>query len=65
MHLLHGMNVTLDFINMGPVELRGARKKIQNEKLWHTVRFEPTTGTVPSLRVFFLISISQISIDVE
>ena len=47
MHLLRRMNVMLDFICMGSVDLQGLlerveSKEIQNEKFLSTVGFEPT-----------------------
>ena len=65
--LLPWMNVMLDFICMGPVELRGAwnKRKLQNEKTLSIVEFEPTPGTVLILRVYRLNPYSQISIVVN
>ena len=37
------MDVMLDFICMGPVDLQGARRKRQNTKFLSTVELEPTT----------------------
>ena len=52
MHLLPRMNVMLEFIGVGLVELRGTRnsRKFRNEKFFSPVGFEPMSGTAQIMK---------------